>query len=154
MTAPQRVDALSTADKMVLQWAAPATTDSPGGDVIGYRLEVDDGLGSDFSIVYDSANTPSLTQLVLGGSNGLHSIVPGRPYRMRLTGRAFNGLAAASDIVTIYSCELPSGLEPPLLQSIAGTDMTLGWSEPSGKGSCPLLGYAIYVDDGSSGDAN
>jgi hypothetical protein len=101
---PVRVDALSTDSKIVLQWTAPTITESPGGDVIGYRLEVDNGLGGDFTIVYDSANTPSLTQLVLGGSNGLHTIVTGRPYRMRLTARAFNGLAEASDITVIYSC--------------------------------------------------
>ena len=31
--------------------------------------------------------------------------------------------------------------------------MTLGWSEPGDLGSCLILGYALYIDDGSTGVA-
>jgi hypothetical protein len=58
---PTRVDSLSDETRIVLQWTPPTSADSPGGDIIGYRLEVDDGLGGNFTIVYDSSNTASLT---------------------------------------------------------------------------------------------
>jgi hypothetical protein len=32
--------------------------------------------------------------------------------------------------------------------------MTLGWTEPGDKGSCPILGYRLYIDDGITGDAS
>ena len=45
---PLRVAALSTASRIVVQWVAPTSSDSPGGDITGYRLLMDDGLGGDF----------------------------------------------------------------------------------------------------------
>ena len=48
--APLRVASLSTASRIVLQWAAPASSDTPGGEITGYRLLMDDGLCDDFSV--------------------------------------------------------------------------------------------------------
>jgi hypothetical protein len=66
---PVRVAALSTPTRIALQWTAPTSTDSPGGDITGYRLWMDDGLGGDFAIIYDGENAPSLTQYVVGGES-------------------------------------------------------------------------------------
>lgn len=65
--APARVTALSTESKLVLQWTPPSSSDSPGGDIIGYRLEMDDGRGGEYSVIYDGYNAASLTQYVVGG---------------------------------------------------------------------------------------
>lgn len=105
---PIKILELSTAEKIVIKWIAPSTFASPGGDITGYRLEMDDGMGGNFTIIYDSTNTPSLTQVVVGGQNGLVPIISGLGYRFRLTARAFNGLAETSDIVTYHSCSPPS----------------------------------------------
>ena len=58
---PTKILSLSTPEKIVIQWTPPATTASPGGDITGYRLEMDDGMGGNFTIIYDSTSTPSLT---------------------------------------------------------------------------------------------
>ena len=146
---PSKVAALSTSEKIVLLWTPPATTASPGGDITGYRLEMDDGLGGNFTIIYDSTSTPSLTQVVVGGASGLVSAVSGRGYRFRLAGRAFNGLGPASDVVTIHACAPPSQPGVPLLQSVTTTAATLNWTEPASNGACPILGYSLFVDDGA-----
>ena len=99
---------MSSEDKIVLDWTAPVSSDSPGGDIIGYRLEMDDGLGGDYVIIYDGMNAPSLTQFVVGGSSSSISVTPGRGYRFRLSARSFNGLGPASIPTTIYSCSKPS----------------------------------------------
>ena len=51
---PVRMDSISTIDKVYLEWAAPTTTDSPGGDITGYKIEVDDGIGGELVPVYDN----------------------------------------------------------------------------------------------------
>lgn len=148
---PERVASLSTASRIVLQWVAPASSGSPGGDITGYRLLMDDGLGGDFTVIYDGDNAPSLVQYVIGGDSSIHAVVAGRGYRFRLAARAFNGLGELSDITTIWACAAPSGLEPPLLELNTGTTMTLTWLEPASNGACPITGYSLLVDDGVSG---
>jgi len=150
--APAKIQALSTESKLVLSWAPPASSDSPGGDVTGYRLEMDDGLGGDYEVIYDGNNAPSLTTYVVGGSAGAHPLAAGRPYRFRLTARAFNGLAGTSPVAVIYACTAPRDLPAPRLESVTAEALVLVWAEPLSAGSCPLSGYSLYVDDGSSGD--
>jgi titin len=113
---------------------------------------MDDGLGGNFTIIYDSTSTPSLTQVVVGGAAGLASVVSGRGYRFRLAARAFNGLAEASNIVTIHACAPPAVPSAPLLQAVTTTDATLNWTEPTSNGGCPILGYSLFVDDGVTGN--
>ena len=148
---PSKIPALSSESKFVLEWTAPATSHSPGGDVTGYRLEMDDGLGGSFSVIYDGVNAPSLTMFVVGGWRGAHPLVAGRAYRFRLAARAFNGLGAPSAIATIYACTPPRELAAPLLESVTSTSMTVAWREPLHNGACPLSGYSLLVDDGLSG---
>lgn len=59
-SAPVR-DSSTSDSRIVVSWTAPTTADSPGGDVIGYKLEMDDGLGGNFTVLYDGYNSPSLT---------------------------------------------------------------------------------------------
>ena len=51
--APVRLAGVSTESKIVLQWTAPTSYDTPGGDITGFRLWMDDGLGGDYEIIYD-----------------------------------------------------------------------------------------------------
>ncbi len=149
---PVRLAALSTESKVVLQWTPPSSTDSPGGEITGYVLEMDDGLLGDFEVIYDGDNAPSLTQFAVGGSSSRIQIVPGRGYRFRLAARAFNGLGPVSAVTTIYACSPPRNLAAPLLETATSTSMTLTWSAPLYDGACPITGYTLFMDDGSSGD--
>ena len=112
---------------------------------------MDDGLGGDFSVIYDGYNAPSLTQFVVGGTNSALQVVAGRAYRLKLAARAFNGLGEESDITVIYACSPPIDLAPPQLGTVTTTSMTLTWEEPKQNGGCPITGYTINMDDGSSG---
>ena len=149
--APAKIVALSTQTKFVLTWAPAASTDSPGGGVTGYRLEMDDGLGGDFEIIYNGFNAPSLTSYIVGGSAGSHSVVEGRAYRFRLAARAFNGLGATSPVSVLYACTLPQSQPAPRLFSVAPESMVVEWGPPLHNGACPLTGFALYADDGASG---
>jgi hypothetical protein len=106
---------------------------------------MDNGLGADYSVIYDGVNAPSLTSFNVAG------VTPGHLYRLRLAARVFNGLGPTSAVAEIYACTAPSGLAVPALSSMDSTSMTLTWTEPTSNGACPLTGYALYVDDGTTG---
>lgn len=150
--APTKIDALSTETKIVLQWTAPTVSSSPGGDIIGYRLEMDDGLGGDFITVYDGYNAPSMIQFVVGGSPGTYPITPGRGYRFKISARVFNGLGPESSMTTIYSCTKPVGVQAPTLGTVLSNSMQIKWVEPTSNGACPILGYSMLMDDGLTGN--
>jgi hypothetical protein len=88
---------------------------------------------------------------VVGGTSSAHEIKAGRAYRFRIAARAFNGLGETSPIATIWACSSPKDLDPPDFHSVTETSMTLTWREPKNNGACPINGYSLYMDDGSSG---
>jgi hypothetical protein len=149
--APTKEAALSSTERLVLSWLPAAGTDAPGGDITGYRLEMDDGLGGDFVVLYDGHNAPSLTTFVVGGPGASVQLVPGRPYRFHLAARAFNGLGSPSAVAVVHTCTAPKNLAPPQLVAVTSAGMTLSWGEPADGGACPAIGYSLLVDDGASG---
>ena len=112
---------------------------------------MDDGLAGDFALIYDGVNAPSLTQYVVGGSQGKHPIVPGRGYRLKIAARAFNGLGSESTITTIFACSRPQGLAAPRQGLTESTSMILTWEAPLSDGACPITGYTLFMDDGITG---
>lgn len=68
-SAPVKVAALSSETRIVVEWTAPASYDSPGGDITGFRLEMDDGLGGDLNVIYDGNSAPSLRQFSISDSS-------------------------------------------------------------------------------------
>lgn len=66
-------------------------------------LEMDDGIGGQYSLIYDGSSQPGITQfLKVGLTNGLK-------YSFRVYAVNFNGKSVFSDIAVYYSCVTPSG---------------------------------------------
>ena len=63
--APTRISSISNQNRLVVSWTPPSALNAPGGSVIGYKLEMDDGLGSNFTTIIDTVNAPTLTQVVV-----------------------------------------------------------------------------------------
>lgn len=71
-------------------------------------------------------------------------------YRFYATALNFNGEGAASGVALLRSCTWPSSgpkdFSAPTVESVTSTLVEISWSSPA-DGGCPILGYAIYVDD-------
>lgn len=80
------------------------------------------------------------------------NLTPGKAYRFKVIAENFNGFGPDSEAVTIYACTTPSLLEKPNLTSTTYESMSFEWTEPTSDGGCPIIGYAIFRDDGVSGD--
>ena len=76
----------------------------------------------------------------------------GRAYRFYIVAEAFNETGPSSPISTIFTCVVPSGLQAPTFVKTTSTTMSLVWIEPKNNGDCPLLGFALFRDDGLSTD--
>jgi hypothetical protein len=128
---------------LYIEWATVADPDSA---VIGYILEMDDGLGGDFTEIYDGSYSPGITYFLK------EDLVTGREYKFIVYAINYNGLSVGSDAGSFFVCSEPSGFAAPYLTDQSTTQMIVNWIEPTDTGGCSITGYAIYRDDGANGD--
>ena len=53
-----------------------------------------------------------------------------------------------SDELMTYSCVAPSKMLAPLRVTSTMTNFTISWLAPLDNGGCPILGFAVYRNDG------
>jgi len=141
-TAPTKVAADSGETYITLAWTTSADTELP---VIGYILNMDDGYGGDFSVIYNGKNYPNvLTYTVYGLNTGL-------TYRFTLQALNANGPSTASAEASFIICVAPTGMDSPVLSAVTKLTMTLSWTSPSEDGGCPITSYSIFINDGAGG---
>jgi len=146
----------SGAASLFVRWAAgpddPTTT--PGGDIVGYQLLMaTPESGEEFSSVLDTrARSTRVAEHLVGAPE--HSLAAGSYYRFKVVAHNFNGASEASAIGTFRVCADPIGLAKPYkvgATTAPAPSITVGWQAPASSGGCPILGYAVYVDDGAGG---
>ncbi len=97
-----------------------------------------------------------IPRLVYDGSTNAYvytytseELVTGGTYLFYLAAVNFNGEGELSDPAVFTVCTAPSGLKPPTVTATTDTIMDLVWTSPADDGGCPLIGYELYLDDGS-----
>lgn len=137
--------ALSSDSSITVEWDKPSVdaADLPGGRLTHYQLYMDDGLFGNFTLVNTEPTT--IRQMTLS------DLTKGKAYRFKVTAFNYNGAGEFSDPYLFNSCASPSHLSAPTLKSTTDSTLTLEWSEPQDNGGCPITGYYILRDDGSSG---
>ena len=73
-------------------------------------------------------------------------------YRFKIQAKNFNGWGTQSDVGGFFACVTPSDLDTPSIIETSSNTMTLEWTEPLDDGGCPIIGYALYRDDGITGE--
>jgi hypothetical protein len=140
---PQRIGWTRTS--LTVDWTAPALTaaDLP---ILGYVLNMDDGLNKDLQPVYIGMNIPDITQYTAGG------LTTGSPYLFSVQAINRNGYSVHSSTATYYACVAPPLVDKPAQVStdhVAQT-ITIEWQKPTDNGGCSILGYRLYRTAGSS----
>ena len=47
---------------------------------------------------------------------------------------------------------MPTLNQKPTKVATSASSITINWNEPVDNGGCSILGYSVYIDDGSNGD--
>lgn len=75
---PTKIKALSSNTSIAIQWTSNTNHQTPGGDVTGYKIFVDDGLNGEFTEIFYGKNVPSLNEYIVTG------LIPSRGYRFKI----------------------------------------------------------------------
>lgn len=134
-----------TETSITITWDAVAGTQSPGGNIRGYRVYMRKVNGGEKSIVYEKLSLSSTRTYTASG------LETGAEYDFSVQAYQLNGFTEESDPVTLKACGVPSILYPPRLVSGSATQLALKWDPPLSCGGCAVLGYALFMDDGNGG---
>ncbi len=140
-----KVAASSSGSKITLSWSASTPVNTPGDDILGYKLYVLDPTTSQYVKIFDGVENSSPSQTTFSYT----SVTQGNQYSFKVSVVTFNGESSLSSAYTTYACSGPSGMAVPTIDDVTLTTISISWSAPSSTGGCALTGYAVYLDDGS-----
>lgn len=75
-------------------------------------------------------------------------VIQGRYYNFRYKVVDLNNHESYSDILQVWTCELPSQPGTPFWIESTETSIEIRWSEPQDDGGCPITEYKIFRNDG------
>ena len=101
-----------------------------------------------FVLVFDGKNLRTITSYIA------EDLITGNFYRFKVSAFNFNGEGSNSLVLSTYACIAPSIMTSPSRVSSTLSQFTLSWEEPSDDGGCPIIGYAVFRNDGESGSIN
>lgn len=126
----------------------PLIPESGNGNsaIISYQLDIDDGIGGDYSPVggYDPLSLITTYSITSG-------IVRGRTYRLRYRSLNGAGWSGYSPLLYATAATTPSAPSAPTLDSATGTSITLNFYESSDNGGSKITLYELWIDEGTLG---
>ncbi len=122
------VTSKSTQTRIAISWTPNTDRDSPGGNVLKFKIYMAEGSGGVFSLVHTTSSA-SITSYTATG------LTPGNLYRFKVSAVNYNGEGTVSNIKSIYACEAPQGLYAPSYVSATETTMVVSWKAPTFNGA-------------------
>ena len=141
---PQSLTLTSTETTISATWAAPASNN--GDTVTGYMIYLNDGQGSEATLIQNTIGSPSILSFrTLIGVDGAH-LICGRRYYLKITAVNVAGESTASQSSVIVG-EVPNKPQNVRVTgSVPDDKLTIQWDAPDYSGCIPLTGYIISID--------
>lgn len=114
-----------------------------GSTITSLELQMDDGLGGDFTSVIGNPTDNMLTYYVAT------NVVKGREYRFKYRAKNTNGWSVFSSILTVKAASTPSKPPTPTLITATSTSMQLQFYKPHDNGGSDITSYELYINDGT-----
>lgn len=130
-----------------MSWQAITPGTAPGGNILGYLLQVEDTNTGTKWIAFDGFKLGLPSQLRASVSN----LVIGRDYKFSVAAKSFNGIGAWSTPVTYFACVAPGEFSAPARVTSTINSITIQWNHPSNDGGCSVRSFAVWCDDGQGG---
>lgn len=99
-----------------------------------------------FSTIYVGTNRPQTL------SYTATQLETGKIYQFKIVALNYNGESEESDVYFFNACNTPTSFDAPYRITSTSTSIKIGWNPPTNDGGCPILGYAVYRDDGAGGN--
>lgn len=126
-----------------LVWAKVPNTET---ETTGYILKMAEFGSLDYKVIYYGYNKPQTLEYTATG------LKTGSIYSFKLSSLNFNGESTLeSDEFQFNACLIPSSFDAPYKITSTSSSITIGWQRPIDDGGCPLIGFAVFRDDGNSG---
>lgn len=139
---------LGSQTSIYVEWSSVSPGPAPSGEVLGYRLRVEDANNGESWIAFDGQEYSQPLKL----SHTVYGLTSGRDYRFSVAAISINGVGEWYDPPeTFFACIAPSQFEAPLRVASTVDSITINWKVPEQNGGCDILGYAVFVDDGANG---
>jgi hypothetical protein len=134
---------------IAMTWNAITAGQTPGGNVLGYVLQVEDSNTGNKWIAFDGSQLALPDQLRASVSG----LVTGRDYKFSIAARSFNGIGAWSAQVTYFACQPPQKNVAPWRVTSTVSSITIAWQQIGNDkaNGCPVYSYAVFCDDGLGG---
>ncbi len=146
----RKVMTLSSKSSISVEWDAVAGGTTPGGDILGYVLQVKDTLNGSVWTAFDGPSLGIRTQRRLTVRN----LVPGRLYGFTVTAHNFNGAGTKSAEYQFLSCIIPSNFGAPWRTYTKKNEIGIQWNEPKEIGGCDITGYILYMKEDTAPDSS
>ena len=80
----------------------------------------------------------------------MQGLNPGEIYGYTVRAFNFNGPGEESEIALYKPCTVPANLAPPEILETTKSSLSFQWVPPEDDGACPISGYVLYLDDGTT----
>ena len=118
---------LSSQTSIHVNWSAVTPGVSPGGDVLGYKLRVEDAINGTSWIAFDGQELGQPLRL----SHTIYGLTTGRDYLISVAAISVNGDGEWYDpAIRFHSCIAPSQADAPNRVTSTINSITISWEEP------------------------
>lgn len=145
---PYKDTSSSTGSRLLIKYDALASSENGGLPVLSYSLEIDDGLGGDFSALTGGTVASLATSHLLtsGVSQGLS-------YRLRYRAQNSYGWSPYSSTASILAAQPPDQPSAaPVIVSTSDTQINIELDLDIGNGGATISGYTLEINAGGLSD--
>lgn len=129
---------------MFVEWTEGTAGDIPIDGYLLYMIKKGTGVQT---LVYDGSLNPDTKTFEITG------LETAEYYALSLKSVNFNGVSEPGPELVPVVCLAPTHIESVKYQSSTLSSITVYWKTPTDMGGCPLLSYALYVNDGLGGSS-
>ena len=122
--------------------------DNGGSDIVSYNIQMDDARGGDYVSVGGEDPISMQTEYTLA------NVTRGQTYRIRYRVKNGDDETSWSDyspVLFALAAGVPDPPPPPALGSATADSITLEFSESGDSGGSKVLGYELWMDEGTYG---
>lgn len=115
--------------------------------VLGFKLYLIEISTGNVSLAYDGSSNSKIT------SYSIEGLITNAYYAVYVVAIDFNCESLNSEELVLPVCLAPTHIDSVYFISSTKTSLTLGWTKPDYTGGCPILSYAIYMNEGNLNSA-